>query len=231
VWANGYEAVWHFGDEAGSNATANAGLHGTVGGVDMTTMGPATRAATFDDAGDYIQISDNAALDGHTEMTWSVWLNVQSKGIGNSYGRIIDSPNYHLIMQNSSTTYVSDLNGLSQNRLTGTIADQTWVYFTHVDSVAGGRRFYLDGIVETTPTGSHLAIGTTAGDTYIGNNSDHGTASDRTFDGSMDEVRISSTPRSADWIWAEYMNMASNTTFNAYGAAENLQKGTVLIVR
>ncbi len=39
--------------------------------------------------------------------------------------------------------------------------------------------------------------------------------------GFMDEVRISSVPRSANWIWAEYMNAASNSVFPAVGAVES----------
>jgi len=37
------------------------------------------------------------------------------------------------------------------------------------------------------------------------------------FNGVMDEVRISSVPRSANWIWAEYMNAASNDVFATVG--------------
>ena len=37
------------------------------------------------------------------------------------------------------------------------------------------------------------------------------------FGGTMDEVRISSVPRTANWIWAEFMNAASNSVFPAAG--------------
>lgn len=39
--------------------------------------------------------------------------------------------------------------------------------------------------------------------------------------GSMDEVRISSVTRSANWIWAEYMNAASNSVFATAGALQD----------
>jgi hypothetical protein len=45
------------------------------------------------------------------------------------------------------------------------------------------------------------------------------------FAGSMDEVRVSGVARSADWIRAEYLNMASNDLFAAYGGA--VQAGKV----
>jgi autotransporter-associated beta strand protein len=37
------------------------------------------------------------------------------------------------------------------------------------------------------------------------------------FNGFMDEVRISSLSRSTNWIWAEYMNIASNSVLASYG--------------
>ena len=51
-------------------------------------------------------------------------------------------------------------------------------------------------------------------------------------DGYMDEVRLSSTARSADWLWATYQTMASNTVFNSYGTMEKPgPKGTVIMMR
>ena len=41
------------------------------------------------------------------------------------------------------------------------------------------------------------------------------------YSGVMDEVRIESVARATNWIWACYMNMASNSLFNNYGAPEN----------
>lgn len=41
------------------------------------------------------------------------------------------------------------------------------------------------------------------------------------FNGCMDEVRISSVTRSANWIWAEYMNAASNGVFAMAGALQS----------
>jgi len=43
------------------------------------------------------------------------------------------------------------------------------------------------------------------------------------FLGSIDEVRISSTARSADWVWAEYMTAASNAAFTAYSLVVDAQ--------
>jgi hypothetical protein len=40
---------------------------------------------------------------------------------------------------------------------------------------------------------------------------------DPPFMGMVDEVQVSSVARSSNWIWAAWMNVASNTAFNNYG--------------
>jgi len=40
------------------------------------------------------------------------------------------------------------------------------------------------------------------------------------YSGVLDEVRISNVARASNWVWACYMNMASNGVFNIYGSPE-----------
>ncbi|MEM7396413.1 MAG: DUF11 domain-containing protein, partial [Verrucomicrobiota bacterium] len=42
------------------------------------------------------------------------------------------------------------------------------------------------------------------------------------FDGMMDEVRISTVARSSNWLYAAWLNMASNSDFVCYGPLSNL---------
>ena len=44
-------------------------------------------------------------------------------------------------------------------------------------------------------------------------------------DGAIDEVRLSNAVRTPDWLWSEYMNVASNETFAAYGAVKAVVPG------
>jgi len=53
-------------------------------------------------------------------------------------------------------------------------------------------------------------------DLYLGQDS----ASDRYYNGTLDELRISATPRSDDWIATEYNNQSSPSTFYRYGGGE-----------
>ena len=49
----------------------------------------------------------------------------------------------------------------------------------------------------------------------------------RRWIGVIDEVRLSKTTRSAGWLWAEWMNMASNATFNSYGPVQEAGSAVV----
>jgi len=40
------------------------------------------------------------------------------------------------------------------------------------------------------------------------------------WNGRIDEARVSNTARDGDWIWASWMNAASNTTFASYGSVQ-----------
>jgi len=50
-------------------------------------------------------------------------------------------------------------------------------------------------------------------------------STDLSVDGIVDEMRISAVARSANWVWAEYQTMASNTTFTSYGRARSVSPG------
>jgi len=47
--------------------------------------------------------------------------------------------------------------------------------------------------------------------------------------GALDEVRLASAARSSNWVWAAWMNQASNTVFATYG--ESILRGTIVIIR
>jgi hypothetical protein len=49
----------------------------------------------------------------------------------------------------------------------------------------------------------------------------------------MDEVRLSDVARSTNWMFATWLNMASNDVFQTYGevGAEFVPPGTVIIIR
>jgi hypothetical protein len=69
---------------------------------------------------------------------------------------------------------------------------------------------YVNGVLATTYTGSIGGLTNTSSGGYWGNYHNSGTSC---LDGKMDEMRVSNTARSADWILAEYNNQSSPSTF------------------
>jgi hypothetical protein len=97
----------------------------------------------------------------------------------------------------------------------GYINDSNWHQVA--TNYATGGSTYVDGAPANTNGrdtdtmyAQHFVIGAT----------DSGSA--RFFNGSLDEVRISSSPRSADWIRTEYNNQSSPTTFYSVGTEASL---------
>ncbi len=85
-------------------------------------------------------------------------------------------------------------------------------------STANDPVFYIDGQPQTetesrTPAGSADSDAATVA--RIGN---IGNDTTRTFDGVIDEVRLSDVIRSADWMAAQHLSMTD--TFITYNAAE-----------
>ena len=85
-------------------------------------------------------------------------------------------------------------------------------------SVANDPSMYIDGVALTginelvTPSGTIASDATF--DLFMGNRQ----ASDRTFDGQLDELRLSNVPRSADWILTQYRDHDAPNAFVTVGA-------------
>ena len=63
---------------------------------------------------------------------------------------------------------------------------------------------------------------------YVGNSSRSGSDA---YSGKLDEIRISSVPRSDDWIKATYDTIKDNAAFTKYGVASENVKGFLIIIR
>ena len=96
------------------------------------------------------------------------------------------------------------------------INDKRWHYVvaTRVKST-GEKRIYVDGTDWGSQTGNVVPL-TVPGSIVFGGIQ----VWNNYFDGSIDEIEISSLPRSSNWIWACYMNQGSNSVFNPAGMVQ-----------
>ena len=229
VWSGGYAFVAHLettGDATGASTSfSSSNVAGAAGKND--------RAMTFDgsssviDAGSVTAIDDVFAAGGTAEG----WFYANSYGEA-AYGRLLDKG-----QENGWGLYVSDVSGFGSQSLAfrhggaggsigswftsdGTVSLGAWHHAAVVynQSAAGNAPLvYIDGVAMTTrqvdfPTGpmdsdaaANLTLGNRAG-------------LDRTFDGVLDELRLSSVARGADYLATQYRNQNDPTAFYTINA-------------
>ncbi len=223
VWSNGYAAVWHLSNGttlSGTDATGNANTGTAAAGATATT-GNLNGGAAFAGSGtSYIEAAHSSSLNLSMPVTLSAWVYLDSYGgAGNQYIRGIISKykdgsdnEYFLRVGNTGTVGGANYLGFGGSTY---IAETTnlplsqWVYVTGSVDSSGNATLLKDGAV--VQTGS-ISISASTDPVRIGDDFWSG-ASDRNWDGNMDEVRVANVARSLGWVKTEYNNQNSPATF------------------
>jgi RHS repeat-associated protein len=223
VWRNSYAAVWHFGSSTNlspADSTANAN-NGTNHGVVVAT-GKFGGAGSFDGTGNtYLRIpSSNSfkpaviTMEAWVKMTGATtWpdifsLDYRADGSWNPPYQAYALDFYNNTLEPRLDVSV-DSGQVAWNG-PNSIATSQW---THVVGTYDGNNMivYANGsqVVTAAETGP-ITYGTSQ-DLDIGTRSPYTTA--EAVNGLIDEARISTVARSADWIATEYANQSSPSTF------------------
>lgn len=213
-----YTAVWHLTTNGGTTAGAfrdasSHGNHGTGVAMDSTSVvsgavAAATRFVAASNQG--ISVPHNASLHPSGSGTVEAWIKSTSQA---SYKRFICKPFSSAAAPWNEYSLESDVSGIkavfgvtiadSQVSVTATTAMANGTWYHIVGTYDGAtQKIYVNGALEASRArtgsvsdyGQALAIGKSG----IDNNSN--------FDGAVDEARVSSTARSADWIKLCYAN-------------------------
>ncbi|MBN1674646.1 MAG: DUF2341 domain-containing protein [Kiritimatiellae bacterium] len=246
VWDANYMGVWHLDEITGDHADSTAnGNTGTVGGAPIQDIdGRIGVADDFDAANDYVQATANATLNvyGKSQMTVEAW--VRPEGVGeNSYGRIVskvastgDSDiGYDFHVREIAAAgvlvkvHVDQATTAAYRKSADYLLTNLWhhVAFTYNEDGDNAIKLYFNGALTTGGTDTAGAGAITDDGAYnlrIGNQSDV-----RTFDGQIDEVRISDIARTADWIATCHTNQAAPGDFLTFGAVE--RRGTMVLIK
>jgi hypothetical protein len=219
-----------FGTVANNSGSAGSVLNGTLTGMDSpatygsgwTNHGKFGKALNFDAVNDYVNAGSDTSLDDITQLTFSAWINPRSWGEGN-FGRIFDksdgtSLGRLLFLCNTSSNCQAGISHsiAFQQYTSGT--DGKWLAPTdsiklnewqHVavfydrSSAANDPRIYINGS-EVAVTENFSISGSietdAAQDLFIGNGAD----TSRTFDGTIDDIRIYNYELSPDEIKVLY---------------------------
>ncbi len=222
TWNTGYLCVWHLRelDPSGNQPDATANQ------TDLTPMGDVANSPalidggqTFDGNGDYLLTDIPGTVP--QSISLETWVFPTNGGvIVSELGQPALDDGWHdsqMEVLNSGEIKVRVWNGPQLSLGTYSLSQWHHVVMTFDNSI-NSVRGYVNGVLRNSatydkeyPPDLWIALGphdtTSLGD---------GTA----YDGLMDEVRISSVARSANWLWATWLNVASNDAFNCYGKVE-----------
>jgi lysophospholipase L1-like esterase len=226
VWASGFRGVWHMKESSGNiaDSTSYRNDSTSVGGTpDYSQSGPVGGAVAFSAAAnESFDMGNRASLNpGTAPLTLSAWVRTaQNANFSGVMGKL-SGAGYSLQVHNGVVRSWFNAGTVDS---AAAVNNNTWRYIAVTRSSAE-RRNFIDGVSAATGTAETGNADSTA-DFYIG--SWGSTSYD--FDGAVDEARISAVARSGDWIWAEFMNMASNMVFIEYSAPESVDPSLPRIV-
>lgn len=217
VWDVNHVGVWHL-NEGGTGTrfdSTSYGNNGTTGGYDgnEAIIGKISGADNLDGINEYINVGSSASLDLGTSFTVSAWIKAT---VLKNYGGIVGkdtnmgSPySYMLVCHNDGTLgayYMSTWNFSSNVGITA----GNWYYLTWV--LNGGNIYYY--VNNQAYSLDFFPYADDSNDiTYFGSWYSANTNYD--FNGTIDEIRISNTARSQDWVKAQYLSM--NDSFISFG--------------
>lgn len=236
VWSEGYAAVYHAG-EGGSihrDSTANA-RHGAPVGNTSTAAGMVAGADQFDGNGDAVRLPKTFGLfGGNQSVTVEFWFKADAVAPDTYYGT---SP--VLFQGRGENAWMLTFgDSMAANSLSPRLNQGGWATPASAPGIVTGRwycfstsytpsgannwKVYLDGAVTSQGTLTGPVIADTALNNQYGGSDESGTGINRWFKGAIDEVRVSSVARSANWLGASWQNVASNETFATYGAMQEI---------
>ncbi|MCL5775376.1 MAG: DUF2341 domain-containing protein, partial [Patescibacteria group bacterium] len=230
VWDDSFKGVWHLKETTGttiydSTQYVNTGTKVSASEPAATSTSQIAGAQYFDGSNDYVYTADSFV--NPTNVTLGTWFKTTTtsgrKLFGlesNQTGTGSASYDRHLYMGSNGRIYFGAYSGSIKTAMsTSVLNDGGWHYASGIlDSGSSQIRLYIDGVLNSTT--SLGAVGAYTGYFRMGsyklNTWTNG--GDGYYNGYLDEVRLSTTTRSADWILAEYKT--GTNQYNTYFAEE-----------
>jgi hypothetical protein len=224
TWNSNYAGVWHFpnGPALGLNdSTINSNIAGIVGSPTAGT-GKIDGAVTLTNSNsDYVSVPSSSSLSPTSQITLSAWVKTSQ------------TTNASIINKHDDSFYLA-LGALTaaSGRLSFFLANRNSTWMEGTTNVADGNLhyvaatfdgtnevIYVDGLVQKTENHAG-ALATGGAAVTIGSRREAAQNPNFTnpFNGPIDEVRVSNTARSADWLSTEYNNQNSPASFETIGS-------------
>jgi len=229
IWSSGFEGVWHLSEPSALDSTVN-GNDGTA--HDNSTDDGILGSGQFFDGNDYVQVPHSTSLGGDvtSSLTLSLWLNSKEEMPStNDFRRLLEKGDCYFLLSGygskGGSTFLVKQGGdpvATGNGLT--VPSNEWHYAC--GTYDGNKlRMYYDGVFKSETVlvggmdedGLPLRIGSDDSGKY--------------FHGTLDETRIESTVRSADWIKACYDNQREDSAFVTFSQVDAPPSGTLIMLR
>ena len=226
VWNADHQAVWHLNETSGNNtdSTVNGDdINTFFGGVDQNATGQIGGANDLDGTDDYMSRSGGGTNLGITgDVTLEAWVYMENLPAAD-WAAIIEFAGsgdteaennlYSMAVHADGEVAFGHESGAGNDHFfdTGVILNAgQWYHVTSVRDVsAKDWTLYIDG-AQAGPALGYAQNATGGGGSDVNAGWDQGY-----FDGIVDEIRISSTERSADWVAAQHAS--GRDTLITYG--------------
>jgi len=210
VWDSSYRAVIHLADNTATPAVTDSTSNGNNGTA-------SANSSTLDTPG---QIGGGFALNGSNGVSFS-GIPTGSTVTMEAWVNLTNTAGYQNVITTGSGLgwwmHGGKISLYTNGAHDGMAVLSTGTWY-HAVIVQDGVNFiyYLNGAVDTTVTGAILYTANITDSGADGGSSGGG----ETFSGKLDELRVSNTVRSADWILTEFHNQGAPGTFYALGSQE-----------
>ncbi|WP_461521653.1 DUF2341 domain-containing protein, partial [Porticoccus sp.] len=227
VWSENYQAVYHLNEAAGVIADSTANSFDGSNNDSVDGSGFVGNGQVFNGSNQWIDLGSQAFLNNTPAATLSAWIKTDTlSGSGDIVSVSVDtsggaSPQASRAAINQVGDEVqvvlraNDANSGDVRVITTTtspLAVGEWHYVSAVIDYANDSLvIYVDGVEQTLSGAvSFTNTATPNTDSSYGAIGSNEAGANSFFDGSVDEVRIANTARSADWMAAQYASMSDH---------------------
>ena len=232
VWRDGYAGVWHMDGDPSSEMildSSSSNMDGTPLAMESTdsVAGKIGHALNFDGLNEHVRTGPTPS-DSWSAITVSGWVNLDGTGIGRFISKEVGSdgtPIVWMVGHNGTKIHcIITTDGASgaQTEIDAgpALTVGTWHYVVMVwdpTLPSGQLRVYIDGTLYTSADNTGSTFTDSDLDAYLAS-----APGSRYFNGQLDELRVESTARSANWIQTEYNNQNDPASFLSVGTEETL---------
>lgn len=226
VWTNGYVAVWHLAEQPGAAGGINDSTDGNDGTAHPSMQASDLVTGKIGDAIDFDGMDDEISfqnpITGTGAHTISAWVNQRATGTDDAVVTLGEGSRDRARFLYSVWTNDSVGFGFYQNDVVSqiNIIDEDWTLL-HWTYENRDNVIYVNGGDRLGVARSESGVDTRGSEGRLGNVPSGAFGSNVNLNGQLDEVRIATVVRPADWVRTEFNNQSSPSSFYDVGNEES----------